>query len=181
MILNSPDPVGTESAIIRPGGSYFVYESETSFQNGWAASIWFKYDWPLNQEDRLMTFEDLEDSSNDLRVRITNDNGTRKIIIDTIEIVDGQLTLDQWQLLTITTLESGNLLAKLNNVGFGLLDGEPVNYPLNPRIVIGNSPLRSFRGEMWDIRIYDKRIDPLSGLVLYNDAIDNEGKLTVPL
>lgn len=176
MIVKSTDPIGGETAALRPGGSSFIYESEDSFSDGWALALWFEYyETPPSIENRIVTFEDLDNPSNDLRIYLQN---------NILHIGDYSFGLvvpqDTYYHLFITSIPgSTDLWYSYNSIGPTRI--APGKTPLNSRIVIGASPDRLFRGSLWDIRVYNKALASRSGIVLYEDAIQNNAENTVPL
>lgn len=181
MIVNVPDPIGTEYAVSMPGGSNFIYESEEAFSAGWAIAMWFNYSLWDTLPERLITLEDLVDSSNDLRISLlVNGSGNRSIQIGGINSESSFLDTREWNLLFLTSIPGST------DIYYSINEAEAVRaslaqVPLNSRINIGGSPDRDFRGSLFDIRVYDKPLASRSGNVLYDDAINNQGNKTVPL
>lgn len=179
MIVETTDPLGTEYALVLPGGTRYTYKSENSFAFGWSIAMWFKYNKWGSVRDRLITLEDPVDSSKDLKVELYNDGVDNQISIGGINVPVYTPT-DDWQLLFITTVPGmTNLHWSVNSYVGGYITNTKV--PINPIINIGGGIDREFRGDIFDVRVYDKPLATKSGNVLYTDAINNSGDKTVPL
>lgn len=173
MITEVPDPIGTSKAVKLSGNMSFIYEQQSAFDQGWALTLWFKKSTDP-QPDRVITFEDPSDSNNDLRILFEGNN---------LKIGDATIawtSTGDWEFLFITSIaDSTDILYSLN--GNTPQQITPGKTPLNSRVVVGRSAERYFKGELWDIRVYDKRLSTTACNTLYLDVINNSGGSTIPV